>query len=113
MPTGGIVVDKDTFREGERGGAVDRAASGRWVLFGVEGEALGDYQVVKLEGSSKLVERRWPSGTCRTSSHRGLLQRRPVQHRISFSAPAAALPERHRDDRSRRVPAARGECRSR
>lgn len=52
-----IVVDKDTFREGERAAVLLTApASGRWVLFGVEGEALYDYQVVKLEGASKLVE---------------------------------------------------------
>ena len=52
-----IVVDKDTFREGETASVMLAApASGRWVLFGVEGQDLYDYQVVKLEGAAKLVQ---------------------------------------------------------
>ena len=52
-----IVVDKDTFREGETAAVMLAApASGRWVLFGVEGEDLYDYQVVKLDGAAKLVQ---------------------------------------------------------
>ncbi len=52
-----IVVDKDTFREGETASVMlATPASGRWVLFGVEGQDLYDYQVVKLEGAAKLVQ---------------------------------------------------------
>jgi len=52
-----IVVDKDTFREGETAAVMLAApASGRWVLFGVEGGGIGDYQMVKLEGASKLIQ---------------------------------------------------------
>lgn len=52
-----IVVDKDTFREGETAPVMLTApASGRWVLFGVEGQDLYDVQVVKLEGATKLVQ---------------------------------------------------------
>ena len=51
-----IVVDKDTFREGETAAVMlATPASGRWVLFGVEGQDLYDYQMVKLEGAVKLV----------------------------------------------------------
>ena len=52
-----IVVDKDTFREGETASVMlATPASGRWVLFGVEGQDLYDYQVVKLDGAAKLVQ---------------------------------------------------------
>lgn len=51
-----IVVDKDTFREGETAAVMlATPASGRWVLFGVEGGGQDDYQMIKLEGASKLV----------------------------------------------------------
>ncbi len=52
-----IVVDKDTFREGETAAVMlATPASGRWVLFGVEGEDLYQYQVVHLASSAKLVQ---------------------------------------------------------
>jgi hypothetical protein len=52
-----ILVDKDTFRVGEKAPVMLHApTSGRWVLFSVEAEDLLSYQLVRLEGTTKLLE---------------------------------------------------------
>jgi len=57
--TGGIeiVVDKDTFRVGEKAPVMlHTPVSGRYVLFSVEGEDLYSFQLVRLTGTTKLLE---------------------------------------------------------
>ncbi|HMP77596.1 MAG TPA: MG2 domain-containing protein [Kiritimatiellia bacterium] len=52
-----LIVDKDTFREGETAAVMlATPASGRWVLFGVEGDDLYEHRVVKLDGAVKLIQ---------------------------------------------------------
>jgi len=53
----GIVVDKDTFRVGEKAAVMLTApTNNRYVLFTIEGEDLYDYQLVHLTGTVKLVQ---------------------------------------------------------
>ena len=52
-----IIVDKDTFRVGQRAPVMLVAdAADRYVLFSVEGEDLYSYQLVHLTGTVKLIE---------------------------------------------------------
>ena len=52
-----IIVDKDTFRAGQKAPVMLVAPSNdRFVLFSVEGEDLYSYQLVHLEGTVKLIE---------------------------------------------------------
>jgi uncharacterized protein YfaS (alpha-2-macroglobulin family) len=52
-----IIVDKDTFRVGQRAPVMLVAnTADRYVLFSVEGEDLYSYQLVHLNGTVKLVE---------------------------------------------------------
>ncbi len=52
-----IIVDKDTFRAGEKAPVMISApVSNRWVLFSVEAENLLSYQLVHLDGTVKLLE---------------------------------------------------------
>ncbi len=52
-----IIVDKDTFRAGQKTTVMISApVSNRWVLFSVEGENLMSYQLVHLDGTVKLLE---------------------------------------------------------
>ncbi len=52
-----IIVDKDTFRAGQKAPVMLVApASDRYVLFSVEGEDLYSYQLVHLTGPVKLIE---------------------------------------------------------
>ncbi|MFY9609864.1 MAG: alpha-2-macroglobulin family protein [Blastocatellia bacterium] len=52
-----IIVDKDTFRAGQKAPVMIVApANDRYVLFSVEGEDLYSYQLVHLEGNVKLIE---------------------------------------------------------
>lgn len=51
-----ILVDKDTFRTGERAAVMlSVPADDRWVLFTVEGEDLKHHEVVHVTGTVKLV----------------------------------------------------------
>ena len=51
-----LIVDKDTFREGERVPVMlSTQSSGRWVLFTVESGELLDVRVVHVEGDVKLL----------------------------------------------------------
>jgi uncharacterized protein YfaS (alpha-2-macroglobulin family) len=59
-----LVLDRDTFREGEPGLVmITTPASGRWVLFSIETDELLEYRVLRVEGTVKLlrldVDRRW------------------------------------------------------
>lgn len=59
-----LVLDKDTFREGEPGLVmITTPASGRWVLFAIETDEILEYRVVHVEGTVKLlrldVDERW------------------------------------------------------
>jgi alpha-2-macroglobulin len=52
-----IIVDKDTFRAGQKAPVMIVApASDRYVLFSVEGEDLYSHQLVHLDGNVKLIE---------------------------------------------------------
>ncbi len=52
-----IIVDKDTFRAGQKAPVMISApVSNRWVLFSIEGENLMSYQLVHLDGTVKLLE---------------------------------------------------------
>ncbi len=52
-----IIVDKDTFRAGQKAPVMISApVSNRWVLFSVEAENLLSYQLVHLDGTVKLLE---------------------------------------------------------
>ena len=52
-----IIVDKDTFRAGQKAPVMISApVSNRWVLFSVEGENVMSYQLVHLDGTVKLLE---------------------------------------------------------
>ncbi len=52
-----IIVDKDTFNAGQKAPVMLVApASGRHVLFSVEGDDLYNYQLVHLTGTAKLIE---------------------------------------------------------
>jgi uncharacterized protein YfaS (alpha-2-macroglobulin family) len=52
-----IIVDKDTFRAGQKAPVMLVApASDRYVLFSVEGEDLYSYQLIHLDGTVKLIE---------------------------------------------------------
>ena len=52
-----IIVDKDTFRSGQKAAVMLSAPAGdRYVLFSVEGEDLYSYQLVHLTGTVKLIE---------------------------------------------------------
>ena len=53
----GIILDKDTFKAGEKVPVMLTAPTNdRYVLFTVEGEDLYDYQLVHLEGTVKLLQ---------------------------------------------------------
>jgi uncharacterized protein YfaS (alpha-2-macroglobulin family) len=52
-----IIVDKDTFRAGQKAPVMLVApANDRYVLFSVEGEDLYSYQLIHLDGPVKLIE---------------------------------------------------------
>ena len=52
-----IIIDKDTFRSGQKAPVMIVAPAGdRYVLFSVEGEDLYGYQLVHLDGNVKLIE---------------------------------------------------------
>lgn len=52
-----IIVDKDTFRSGQKAPVMLVASTNdRYVLFSVEGEDLYSYQLVHLDGNVKLIE---------------------------------------------------------
>ena len=52
-----LIVDRETFRAGERAPVLLNApSSGRFVLFSVEGADLYSYQLIRLTGTTKLVE---------------------------------------------------------
>ena len=52
-----IIIDKDTFRAGQKAAVMLSAPVGdRYVLFSVEGEDLYSYQLVHLTGTVKLIE---------------------------------------------------------
>ncbi len=52
-----IIVDKDTFRAGQKAPVMITApTAGRWVLFAAEGDDIYNYQLVHLDGTVKLVE---------------------------------------------------------
>ncbi|MDX1952834.1 MAG: alpha-2-macroglobulin family protein [Verrucomicrobiota bacterium] len=52
-----ILADKDTFKSGQIAPVMIHTESpGRHVLFSVEGERLHSYQVIKMEGSTKLLQ---------------------------------------------------------
>ena len=52
-----IVVDKDTFRAGQKAPVMLTApVSNRYILFSVEGDELYSYQLVHLDGTAKLIE---------------------------------------------------------
>jgi len=52
-----LVLDKDTFREGEFASVlVTTPASGRWVLFAVESNVLLEHRVVHVTGTVKLLQ---------------------------------------------------------
>jgi alpha-2-macroglobulin len=52
-----IIVDKDTFRAGQRAPVMLVAPTAdRYILFSVEGEDLQSYQLVHLEGTVKLLD---------------------------------------------------------
>jgi alpha-2-macroglobulin len=52
-----IIVDKDTFRAGQKAPVMLVAPTNdRFVLFSIEGEDLYSYQLVHLEGTVKLIE---------------------------------------------------------
>ncbi len=52
-----IIVDKDTFRAGQKAPVMLTAPmSNRWVLFSIEGADLYSYQLVHLDGTVKLLE---------------------------------------------------------
>ncbi|HLF83857.1 MAG TPA: alpha-2-macroglobulin family protein [Blastocatellia bacterium] len=52
-----IIVDKDTFRAGQKAPVMLVAPTNdRYVLFSVEGEDLYSYQLVHLDGTVKLIE---------------------------------------------------------
>lgn len=51
-----IVVDQDTFQAGERAPVLlTTSISNRWVLLTIEGQKLHSFQVVKVDGTAKLV----------------------------------------------------------
>ncbi|MDD2709479.1 MAG: alpha-2-macroglobulin family protein [Verrucomicrobiae bacterium] len=52
-----IIVDKDTFRVGQKAPVMINArAGGRYVLFSVEGQDLYNHQLVRMSGTTKLLE---------------------------------------------------------
>ncbi|HWN98419.1 MAG TPA: MG2 domain-containing protein, partial [Blastocatellia bacterium] len=52
-----IIVDKDTFRAGQKAPVMIVAPTNdRYVLFSVEGEDLYSYQLIHLDGTVKLIE---------------------------------------------------------
>ncbi|PYP88671.1 MAG: alpha-2-macroglobulin [Blastocatellia bacterium AA13] len=52
-----IIVDKDSFRAGQRAPVMLVAPTNdRYVLFGVEGEEIYNYQLVHMTGAVKLIE---------------------------------------------------------
>ncbi len=52
-----LVLDKDTFREGELASIlITTPASGRWVLFAVESDTLLEHRVVHVTGTVKLLQ---------------------------------------------------------
>ncbi len=52
-----IIVDRDTFRAGQKAPVMITApTAGRWVLFAVEGDDIYNYQLVRLDGTVKLIE---------------------------------------------------------
>lgn len=52
-----LVLDKDTFREGELASIlITTPASGRWVLFAVESNTLLEHRVVHVTGTVKLLQ---------------------------------------------------------
>ncbi|HEY0006411.1 MAG TPA: MG2 domain-containing protein [Pyrinomonadaceae bacterium] len=52
-----IIVDRDTFRAGERAPVIiNTLVPDRYVLFSIEGDGLYNYQLVHLTGTSRLIE---------------------------------------------------------
>jgi uncharacterized protein YfaS (alpha-2-macroglobulin family) len=52
-----VIVDRAAYRRGQRAPVmIVTPASGRWVLFSVEGNDMIDTQVVHLDGTAKLLE---------------------------------------------------------
>ncbi|MEW6210143.1 MAG: alpha-2-macroglobulin family protein [Acidobacteriota bacterium] len=52
-----IIVDRDTFHAGQKAAVMIAApAAGRWVLFAAEGDDIYNYQLVRLDGTVKLIE---------------------------------------------------------
>lgn len=52
-----IIVDKDTFRAGQKAAVmIATAANNRYVLFSIEADGIYSYQLVRMTGNVKLIE---------------------------------------------------------